>query len=79
MSDTSDNPGWVVNSYQDLVMGCHVFHQQYEIDNQIDLIEFKKRCDWVNITNNIVKFETDLSEDEYANTIVQRAWSIYNS
>jgi hypothetical protein len=79
MTDTSDNPGFTVNSYQDLVMGCHIFFQQYQIDNQIDLTEFKHRCDWVDIANNIVTYTDDLNNDDQANAVVQLAWTIYNS
>jgi len=79
MKDTSDNPGFSVTRFEEFVGPCHLFHQQFQIDNQIDLAEFKHRCDWIDIANNIVTYADDLANDEYSNTIVQRAWTLYNT
>lgn len=50
---------------------CHLYHQQYIIDQQIDHAEFLNRLGWIDFENNYTKYEEDLAKDDYLNQIVQ--------
>jgi len=52
---------------------CHLYHQQYIIDQQIDHAEFANRLGWIDFENNYAKYTEELSKDEYLNGIVQTA------
>lgn len=52
---------------------CHLYHQQFIIDKQIDHTEYVNRLGWIDWTNNYPKYIEEISKDEHTNGIVQRA------
>jgi hypothetical protein len=52
---------------------CHLYHQQFIIDQQIDHAEYTNRLGWIDFENNLTKYAEDLAKDEYINSIVNTA------
>lgn len=52
---------------------CHLYHQQYIIDQQIDHAEFVNRLGWIDFNNNYTKYAENLDKDEHMNQFVQIA------
>lgn len=52
---------------------CHLYHQQFIIDKQIDHAEYANRLGWIDFENNYTKFAEELAKDSYSNEMVERA------
>lgn len=52
---------------------CHLYHQQFIIDKQIDHAEYTNRLGWIDFQNNYTKFAEELAKDDHINSMVQTA------
>lgn len=52
---------------------CHLYHQQYIIDQQIDHAEFVNRLGWIDFDNNYTKYAEELAKDEHMKQFVDGA------
>jgi hypothetical protein len=63
----------------DFVGYCHLYHQQYIIDQQIDHAEYTNRLGWIDFENNFTKYADELAKDEYNNGIVLTAKEVLDN
>jgi hypothetical protein len=68
-----------ITSYMQLVSYCHLYYQQYAIDNQIDYAELQNRLGWIDFANNYANYQNDINNDEHCAIIVQRILDLINN
>lgn len=65
-----------IKDAMDFVGYCHLYHQQYIIDQQIDHAEYVNRLGWIDYASNSVKYADEIAANEDLNTIFQLARAV---